>query len=85
MCFVRPLQVLSNQKSFTVFAKSPEEKDAWVTAIDSAIRMCRNLTFKPLNDGEDAKEVVQDGVLYVPKPLHLHAMRMHEKRVSLLQ
>jgi hypothetical protein len=38
-------QVLSNQKSFTVFAESPEDKEAWIRDINKAIQLNNQLKY----------------------------------------
>ena len=46
-------QILSNQKSFSVFAESPEEKKKWMEDINKAIQLCYKLQHKQAT-GKDA-------------------------------
>lgn len=46
-------QILSNQKSFSVFAESPQDKKAWMADINKAIQLCYQLQHKQAT-GKDA-------------------------------
>ena len=46
-------QILSNQKSFSVFAESPNEKLKWMEDINQAIQLCYQLQHKQAT-GKDA-------------------------------
>merc|ERR1712137_375492 len=65
-------QILSNQKSFSVFAESPQDKQIWMTEINRAIQLCYKLKHKQATGQEmDPDEIAP---VWIPDKLLRNCM-----------
>merc|ERR1712137_11471 len=65
-------QIMSNQKSFSVFAESPQDKQIWMTEINRAIQLCYKLKHKQATGQEmDPDEIAP---VWIPDKLLKNCM-----------
>lgn len=78
-------QVLSNQKSFTVFAESPEDKEAWIRDINKAIQLNNQLKYGSSTQNKEphAGEAADVAPVWVPDKLLKNCMLCDVKFTAL--